>query len=70
MISRHVTRDNNLLHGEPIIVGTKTPVRAIVELWRLGDSPEDIPNHTSNTTISGQVRIRMGERASPAPADT
>ena len=52
MISRHVTRDNNLLHGEPIIVGTKTPVRAIVELWRLGDSPEDIPNHLPYLTLA------------------
>ena len=31
-------------HGEPIITGTRTPVRAIVELWRLGVAPEEIPS--------------------------
>ena len=35
-LSRYITKDPNLLHGEPIILGTKTPVRAIIELWRLG----------------------------------
>jgi uncharacterized protein (DUF433 family) len=32
-----------ILGGEPIIVGTRTPVRAIVELWRMGVAPEEIP---------------------------
>ena len=41
--TRYVIRDLNLLNGEPIISGTKTPVRAIVELWRLGVRPEEIP---------------------------
>lgn len=50
--SRYVTRDNNLLRGEPIIAGTKTPVRAIVELWRLGYLPEDIPNHLPHLTLA------------------
>jgi uncharacterized protein (DUF433 family) len=31
-----------ILGGEPIIVGTRTPVRAIVELWRMGVPPEEI----------------------------
>lgn len=30
----HVVRDNEILHGEPIIRGTRTPVRAIVETWQ------------------------------------
>ncbi len=42
-ISRHVTRNPEILSGEPIIVGTRTPVRAIVENWRLGVRPEEIP---------------------------
>ncbi len=32
----------NILNGEPIIKGTRTPVRAIVEHWKFGDSPEEI----------------------------
>ncbi len=32
-----------LLGGEPIIAGTRTSVRAIVEMWRAGIAPEEIP---------------------------
>src|SRR3954462_12180232 len=40
---RYVVRDDQILGGEPIIKGTRTPVRAIVETWRLGVAPEEIP---------------------------
>jgi uncharacterized protein (DUF433 family) len=50
--SRYVTSDPALLHGEPIIRGTKTPVRAIVELWRLGTPPEVIPLHLPHLTLA------------------
>jgi len=36
----YVVTDDSILHGEPIIVGTRTPVRAIVELWRRGSRPK------------------------------
>ena len=39
----YIVSDNQILGGEPIIKGTRTPVRAIVELWRLGKGPEEIP---------------------------
>jgi len=39
----YVVRDDEILHGEPIIRGTRTPVRAIVETWRKGIAPEEIP---------------------------
>ncbi|TRT87635.1 MAG: DUF433 domain-containing protein [Microcystis aeruginosa Ma_AC_P_19900807_S299] len=39
----YIVRDDEILHGEPIIKGTRTPVRAIVETWRLGVAPEEIP---------------------------
>lgn len=42
---RYVVSDPNVLDGEPVIQGTKTTVRAIVELWRLGIPPEEIPQH-------------------------
>ncbi len=42
---RYIVTDEEILGGEPIIMGTRTPVRAIVELWRLGILPEAIPSH-------------------------
>ena len=36
----YVERDDAILGGEPVIKGTRTPVRAVVELWRLGYAPE------------------------------
>jgi len=38
----YITRKKEILGGEPIIEGTRTPVRAIVELWRAGTNPEEI----------------------------
>ena len=48
----YIVRDDNILHGEPIIRGTRTPVRAIVELWRLGVIPEEIPAHLPHLTLA------------------
>jgi uncharacterized protein (DUF433 family) len=42
---RYIAKTDQILGGEPIITGTRTPVRAIVELWRMGIVPEEIPNH-------------------------
>jgi len=50
----YVVRDDEILHGEPIVRGTRTPVRAIVETWRLGVAPEEIPNGMPHLTL-GQV---------------
>jgi uncharacterized protein (DUF433 family) len=38
----YVTSAATILGGEPIIKGTRTPVRAVVEHWRFGDAPEEI----------------------------
>ena len=46
----YIVRDDEILSGEPIIIGTRTPVRAIVELWRLGILPEVIPSHLPHLT--------------------
>ncbi len=40
----HIVRHERILGGEPIVKGTRTPVRAIVELWRQGTAPESIPS--------------------------
>lgn len=50
--SRYVTRNNEILGGEPIIDGTRTSVRAIVGLWRLGVIPEEIPTHLPHLTLA------------------
>jgi uncharacterized protein (DUF433 family) len=47
-------RSEAILSGEPILAGTRTPVRAIVELWRMGMAPEEIPRHLPHLTL-GQV---------------
>jgi uncharacterized protein (DUF433 family) len=47
---RYVVTDDRILGGEPIIEGTRTPVRAIVELWCQGILPETIPHHLPHLT--------------------
>jgi uncharacterized protein (DUF433 family) len=49
---RYVVRDPDILGGEPIILGTRTPVRAIVETWRAGTPPEEIPTGMPHLTLS------------------
>jgi uncharacterized protein (DUF433 family) len=48
----YVISDSKLLGGEPVIRGAKTPVRAIVELWRIGMPPEEIPEHLPHITLA------------------
>ncbi|WP_017661326.1 DUF433 domain-containing protein [Baaleninema simplex] len=51
-LSRYVTRNAEILGGEPIVTGTRTSVRAIVGLWRLGIMPEEILNHLPHLTLA------------------
>ncbi len=37
-----MTRVETILRGEPIVKGTRTPVRAVAEHWKFGDAPEEI----------------------------
>jgi uncharacterized protein (DUF433 family) len=48
----YIIRDEQILGGEPIIKGTRTPVRAIAEIWRLGTMPEEIPQHLPHLTLA------------------
>lgn len=41
-LTRYVTRNPQILSGEPIVEGTSIPVRTIVEMWRLNMSVEEI----------------------------
>jgi uncharacterized protein (DUF433 family) len=49
---RYIVTDDRILGGEPVIVGTRTPVRAIVEIWRLGTAPEEIPGILPHLTLA------------------
>ncbi len=48
----YISTDKSILSGEPIIKNTRTPVRAIVELYRLGISPEEIPAHLPHLNLA------------------
>jgi uncharacterized protein (DUF433 family) len=48
----YIIRDDRILSGEPIIKRTRTPVRAIVELWRMGIPPEEIPRRLPHLTLA------------------
>jgi uncharacterized protein (DUF433 family) len=49
---RYIVRDDQILSGEPIIEGTRTPVRAIVEVYRLGVGDEEIPSRLPHLTVA------------------
>ena len=49
---RYVVADAAILSGEPIIIGTRTPVRAIVEYWRQGMAPETIPTALPHLSVA------------------
>lgn len=48
----YIVKNDRILSGEPIIVGTRTPVRAIVELWRLGLTPDEIQRELPHVTAA------------------
>ncbi|MGD2183523.1 DUF433 domain-containing protein [Lusitaniella coriacea] len=51
-ISRYVARNPEILSGEPTVIGTRIPVRAIVGLWQLGTPPEEIPTQYPQLTLA------------------
>ncbi len=48
----YIVKDDEILGGEPIIKGTRTSVRAIVETWRMGVAPEEIPKGMPHATLA------------------
>ncbi len=48
----YIIKDSSILSGEPVIKGTRTSVRSIVENWRLGISPEEIPRHLPHLSLA------------------
>lgn len=47
----HIVKDQRIAGGEPIIKGTRTGVRAIVEIWRLGVPAEEIPSRLPHLSL-------------------
>ncbi len=41
-----------ILSGEPVIKNTRTPVRAIVEHWRFGDTPDEIARNLPHLRLA------------------
>jgi uncharacterized protein (DUF433 family) len=48
----YIVRDERILSGEPIVKGTRTPIRAIVETWRMGIALEEIPKGLPHLTLA------------------
>ncbi|HWQ33804.1 MAG TPA: DUF433 domain-containing protein [Blastocatellia bacterium] len=48
----YITTDERILGGEPIIKGTRTPVRAVIEIWRMGAAPEETPRRLPHLALA------------------
>lgn len=48
----YVISDDSILNGTPIVKGTRTPVRAIAELWKFGVTPEEIVMRLPHVTLA------------------
>jgi uncharacterized protein (DUF433 family) len=49
---RYIVSRPEILGGEPVIEGTRTPVRAVVELWRGGLPAEEITVDLPHLTLA------------------
>lgn len=49
---RYIESKPGVLGGEPVIKGTRVPVRSIVLAWRRGLPPEEIPVHYPHITLA------------------
>lgn len=48
----YIVSDVAILSGVPIVTGTRTPVRAIAELWKFGVTPEEIVIRLPHLTLA------------------
>lgn len=48
----YIVCDETILNGTPIVAGTRTPVRAIAELWKFGVTPEEIVLRLPHLTLA------------------
>jgi len=49
---RYIDSVPGVLGGEPVIRGTRVPVRTIVLTWRRGVAPEEITEHFPHITLA------------------
>jgi len=49
---RYIVSIPEILGGEPVLQGTRTPVRAVVELWRTGTPAEEITLDLPHLTLA------------------
>ncbi len=50
-LDAEIVSDPAIRHGEPVLAGTATPVRAVAELWNLGLAPEEVPLRLPHLTV-------------------
>ena len=48
----YIVCTDEILHGAPLIAGTRTLVRAIAELWKFGVTPEEIILRLPHLTLA------------------
>ena len=48
----YIVCTDEILHGAPIVSGSRTPVRAIAELWKFGIAPEEIIGRLPHLTLA------------------
>jgi uncharacterized protein (DUF433 family) len=48
----YIVCTEEILGGAPIVTGTRTPVRAIAELWKFGVAPEEIIGRLPHLTLA------------------
>ena len=48
----YIIRDKKIVGGEPVIKGTRTPVRAVVEWWKFGVAPEEIKENLPHLSLA------------------
>lgn len=47
---RYIGTGDRILSGGPMVLGTRTSVRAVAELWRLGLQPEEVVRRLPHVT--------------------
>ena len=48
----YVVKDKKIVGGEPVIKGTRTSVRAVVEWWKFGAAPEEIEKNLPHLSFA------------------
>jgi uncharacterized protein (DUF433 family) len=49
---RYIVSSSEILGGEPVLEGTRTPVRAVIGLWRGGTPAEEITLDLPHLTLA------------------